>query len=132
MRALVLLVVALPILALANAKMIFVNEKRNWFDAKNQCYQRYKHMAGPIVGPTDNDHYNDWAWVGGSRLHDLASVSSGWKWEHIDRPIRDFSWVDGRPSNYNNLRYCMAINRRGDMIDMPCSEQLSFYCESKK
>lgn len=125
MRALIL--VLLTILALANAIMVFVNETRDWADARYQCRTYYNIMGQPDPKTTQYGH-SGLAWIGGNRLHDLVSPITYWKWENSSNPVIDYRWLDGRPDNHGRLRFCMAITNKNKMVDTPCFERLPFYC----
>lgn len=123
------LVLVLTVMTVGSRARVVVKEARNWFDARSYCYGKQLQLFGSNkTEATELRSGNPSGWYGGNRLDDLQSETAVWKWEHSQQPIEWFNWKKGHPNNWDKTRYCMYVDKKGFMIDLPCETLKHFHC----
>ncbi|XP_054631036.1 C-type lectin domain family 10 member A-like [Dunckerocampus dactyliophorus] len=117
---------------------LFVDEKKNWNDAKKYCIAKGGHLASVHTKTTHDFFYGlaegreTWTWVGGYK------EGGEWKWvdgstfnvkTYGEAGSKDARWAPGEPNNLGGNEGCVEIWTKGGLNDFLCYYQQPFICQ---
>ncbi|XP_008401130.1 macrophage mannose receptor 1-like [Poecilia reticulata] len=124
-----------PVSSSAQRKYIYIDEAKNWIDARSYCQEKFTDLA-TIENKEDMEELKDLATSLGRR--DTAWIGlffNIWSWSMSDSAFyqqdKDFSnWASDQPDNYNGAENCAEMHSNGYWNDGSCSANIDSICSN--